>query len=252
LVSTGQSITNPDGNQVPAYATPGSIVASIGGTFTCTSSGSVLNVSEVLTGSLQPGDSVSGTDGTNSLNAGATIESQLTGPPGGAGTYQMSGSATTGDLVSCTVTSLSSVLNVTGVTAGVLQVGQTLSDASGILLPKTNITALIGGTGGPGTYQLNQPQTVAAEAMTTALILLAQIQAMSTRDLRQTDSLNLQGTLSAIYLSGWVQAIVRATNKGGDLIIFPDGSVYLVNLVTEPWSLTAHWCKVIATKQSET
>ena len=246
-------MTNPDGNQVPAYATPGSIVASIGGTFTCTSSGSILNVNGVLTGSLQPGDTISGTDGTNSLTTGATIESQLSGTPGGAGTYQMSGSATTGDLASCTVTSLSSVLNVTGVTGTtVLQIGQTLSDASGILLPKTNIVALIGGTGGIGTYQLNQPQTVPAEAMTTALTLLAQIQAMSTRDLRQVDSLNLQGTMSAIYLSGEISAIVRPSNRGGDLIIFPDGSVYLVNLVTEPWSLTAGWTKVIATLQDLT
>ena len=63
----------------------------------------------------------------------------------------------------------------------------------------------------------------------------AQVQAMSSRDLRQVAGLNLQGSMSAIYVMGDVEGIVRPLLKGGDLINFPDGSVYLVVVALENW-----------------
>lgn len=81
---------------------------------------------------------------------------------------------------------------------------------------------------------------------------LAQVQPLTNRDLRQIDGLNLQGTLKAIYLSGQIDGIVRSTNQGGDKIVFPDGSTWLVTLVSEGWDTTAGWCKVIATLQNDT
>jgi hypothetical protein len=59
-------------------------------------------------------------------------------------------------------------LTVTGVISGTLAVGQTISDASGIILVGTQITALGSGTGGIGTYMINQPQTVALETIKAA------------------------------------------------------------------------------------
>jgi hypothetical protein len=82
----------------------------------------------------------------------------------------------------------------------------------------------------------------------------AQVQAMSSRDLRQVSGLNLQGSMSAIYLMGDIEGIVRPLVKGGDLITFPDSSVYLVVVALENWGAsgtpTEQWSKVAAQLQS--
>ena len=58
------------------------------------------------------------------------------------------------------------VLTVTGVTSGTVAVGQTLSDAGNVVAPGTTITSFGTGSGGTGTYNLSNPQTVASEAIT--------------------------------------------------------------------------------------
>ena len=133
--------------------------------------------------------------------------------------------------------------------SGVLQPGQAVIDGSGAVLPGTTIVG-IGAGGGPGTYEVSEEQEVPSTAMTTSLTLLAQAQAMSTRDLRQAEMLNLQGTMKALYVNGELDGQVRIQLKGGDLISFSDGSMWLVTLVSEPWSLTANWSKVIVTLQN--
>jgi hypothetical protein len=58
---------------------------------------------------------------------------------------------------------------VTDVISGTISVGQTLSDASGVILVGTQITGFVSGTlGGPGVYTVNQPQTISAEQITLA------------------------------------------------------------------------------------
>lgn len=82
----------------------------------------------------------------------------------------------------------------------------------------------------------------------------AQVQAMSSRDLRQVAGINLQGTMVAIYLSGDIEGIVRPLAKGGDLITFPDGLVYLVSVALENWGASGspaeQWSKVAAILQN--
>lgn len=80
-----------------------------------------------------------------------------------------------------------------------------------------------------------------------------QVQALTYADLRQLEGLNLAGMQRAIYLYGEVNGIVRATNKGGDLITTPDGSVWLVNQVLEQWNDAGppSWCKVAVTLQDQ-
>jgi hypothetical protein len=85
--------------------------------------------------------------------------------------------------------------------------------------------------------------------MTTSLTVLAQIQALTTRDLRQMEGLNTQGEMRSIYVSGTLNGVVRVLLKGGDLVIFPDGTVWLVSLVPEPWSTTAGFTKAVITLQ---
>lgn len=241
------NVTGPDGTQAAAYATPGQITASIGGTFVASAAGLLLTVSEVVAGSLQAGDAVSGSDGTNALPADAAIQEQLAGVPGGTGVYLLTDAPA--ELGSCTVTAASTVLNVSALSAGLLLPGQTLSGSA--VAADTMVTSQLSGTvGAAGLYALSNQQIVAAEAMTTSLVLIAQIQAMSEGDLRHMDSLNLQGSHRSMYVNNNVRGAVRVAVRGGDLVQMTDGSVYLVNQSAEPFFSTAGWNKVILTLQN--
>ena len=66
------------------------------------------------------------------------------------------------------------------------------------------------------------------------MTIVAQVQALSGGDLRHTDALNLQGSHRVLYANLFIRGIVRVTLRGGDLIILPDGSVWLVNQALEP------------------
>lgn len=252
LISTG-SVVADDGSQFPAYATPGSITASIGGTFTASipdpNNPTVLNVAAVLTGSLQSGDIVSGSDGIHSLPAGTSVLAQLTGPAGGAGTYSISAPAV---LQSCMVTASSTVLNVSAVAAGSLDVGQTLADITSALIPGTQITGQASGApGGSGLYSISRLQTVAAETMTTTLVLLAQVQPVPTGSLQHMDSINVQAQYRALYYNGAIDGTVRVALKGGDIVIRQrDGSIWLVTSDMEDFAATSGWSKVIITLQN--
>lgn len=78
----------------------------------------------------------------------------------------------------------------------------------------------------------------------------AQVQPLTGRDLMQIDGLNLQGTLKAIYICGSIDAAVRSDLKGGDLVIMPDGTVWLVAQMLEAWGLTAGWSKACIVLQN--
>ena len=87
-----------------------------------------------------------------------------------------------------------------------------------------------------------------------AVQVLGQVQSLTYRDLQQVEGLNLQGTKRAIYLQGEVEGVVRPMNRGGDLVTFPDGTVWLVVQVLEAWGQNANtpveqWCKVACTLQ---
>ena len=119
-----------------------------------------LNVMTVVTmssGVIVPGGVVTGTG----VTAGTTVVSQLSGTPGGAGTYQVS-IAQTVSATALTVTAAAlGVLTVSGVTSGTVVVGGTVSGASA----GTYITAAISGTGGTGTYVVSQSQSVGSTSL---------------------------------------------------------------------------------------
>lgn len=82
-----------------------------------------------------------------------------------------------------------------------------------------------------------------------------QVQALTYKDIQQIDGLNLNGTRRAIYAYGDIEGLVRATNKGGDLITIASGvhaGTWLVAMVLETWGdgLPAAWCKVAVTLQN--
>jgi hypothetical protein len=94
------------------------------------------------------------------------------------------------------------------------------------------------------------PDGTQAPAYAAPVPIQAQVQSLQYNDIVQLDSLNIQGERRAMYLNGDWEGIVRADQKGGDLITLPDGSVWLVALVLENWSDTGGWVKVAVTMQN--
>lgn len=85
-----------------------------------------------------------------------------------------------------------------------------------------------------------------------------QVQALTGEELKQLDSLNVQGIKRAIHLPGDVQGADRANSMGGDLITFGSGAgvpaglqgtTWLVLMVMETWD-ASDWCRVAVVKQN--
>jgi hypothetical protein len=133
--------------------------ASIGATFTATGTGTSLVVTAV-TGLISIGDLIAGTG----VTAGTKINLQVSGTTGGAGTYTTSQATTASG---GTVTSFGTVLDVTVIASGQVEVGQTVAGASVTGAPKI-ASQISGAAGGVGVYALSVAQTayIASEAMT--------------------------------------------------------------------------------------
>ena len=101
------------------------------------------------------------------------------------------------------------------------------------------------------TVQVSTGSTLDAEGARTpayapAVQVRAQVQALSYSDMQHADAINIQGLRRSIYLNGEVDGLVRAQNKGGDLITLADGTVWLVQDVPEHWP---DWTHCIVTMQ---
>ena len=101
-------------------------------------------------------------------------------------------------------------------------------------------------------WQASTGQTVATGGKQTATFAAAvpkkaNIQPVSTGDIKKYEFLQSQGIYRAVYLFGVVGAIDRLRRFGGDLLQFPatkgDASrTWLVKAVDEQWP---DWCRVI-------
>lgn len=68
----------------------------------------------------------------------------------------------------------------------------------------------------------------------------AQVQPLTSGDIRLLDALNIQGAQKAIWLPGTALGVDRIKNLGGDLIVFangtlPEGNTWLVLASLEQW-----------------
>lgn len=87
---------------------------------------------------------------------------------------------------------------------------------------------------------------------TTSTTILAQVQGLSASDLRHVDALNIQGVVRSVHMYGNVQGVVRADQKGGDILQFPEipgGTVknWRVIQVMETWP---EWSRVLVVLQN--
>lgn len=140
--------------------TGGSVTASIAaGTFSVTGSiaDTTLNVTAVGSGSVVVGGTISGTG----ITSGTMVTAQLTGTPGGIGTYAVSIPQTA---ASTTVSGAFGTLTVTAVGSGAIGIGNVLS-GSGVTAG-TYVTAFGTGTGGTGTYIVSPTQTAGSTTIT--------------------------------------------------------------------------------------
>lgn len=85
-------------------------------------------------------------------------------------------------------------------------------------------------------------------AYAAPVTISAQVQQLTTFNLRQLEGLNLQGVTHKIYFSGQAQGVVRVLAKGGDLIAMADGTIWLVATVFEQWP---DWVAVGVTLQND-
>ncbi len=160
-LSDGGVVFGAAGGSPGAAATTGSIAAS---TFAVTGAlaGNVLNVTAVTSGVVVPGATISGTG----IVAGTKIVSQLTGAPGGVGTYAVNIAGQTA--ASTAIAGTYGTLTVTAITAGNIEAGDVLT-GTGISVP-TTVTATgpnygLTGVGGLGTYAVDNNTVVASTAL---------------------------------------------------------------------------------------
>ena len=159
-ISNGAIVTGSIGGITTATKVFTGSIAVITKSVTGSISGTTLIVTRVNSGVLSVGDILSGTG----VTANTTITSQLTGTTGGTGNYRVSTSQTVNSRT-ITATSPNSILTVTSVSSGVLNVGDTLS-GTGVTTGTTIISQLTGTTGGIGTYTVSKSQTVSSRAIT--------------------------------------------------------------------------------------
>lgn len=87
---------------------------------------------------------------------------------------------------------------------------------------------------------------------TTSSTVEAQVQGLSAQDLQHVDALNIEGVKRSVHMYGDVQGVVRADQKGGDILQFPEvpgGAVrnWRVISVMETWPT---WARVIVALQN--
>jgi hypothetical protein len=144
----------------PSGASVTGSIAAGAGSLTGSIADNVMTITVVGSGSVQVGGTITGTG----VAAGTTVVSQLTGTPNGIGTYQVSVPGQT--VASTALTEAHGVLTVTAVGSGAIVLGQTLT-GTGITTP-TFVTAFGTGTGGTGTYIVNNNTVVASTTLTAA------------------------------------------------------------------------------------
>jgi hypothetical protein len=174
---------------VPNSGGPAVFTATIGATFIGTGSGTNLAVASV-SGLIHPGSASTASITGTGVPAGTYVVSQTSGSSGGAGVY-ITNNPTTSSNASVTV--ISTTMDVTGVTSGTIAVGQ---NDSGIgIASGTMLSALIGGTGGVGTYTISLAQH-APSTTVTAVGNTVTFETSNNAQITLRPSLALTGTVS--------------------------------------------------------
>lgn len=157
----GKATAAATGSLNGASTPTGSISAATSG-FVGSIVGNVLAVTAVNSGTIYPGTTISGTD----VASGTKIVQQLSGTPGGVGTYAVNipdQDVDPGTVIASTY----GMFTAGGTIVGVFGVGDTLT-GTGISAVTTITQQLTGAAGGAGTYAVDVSAVVNATAITAA------------------------------------------------------------------------------------
>lgn len=162
--ANGQTTAAAAGSPTNATGSASSIAASTS-SFTGSITDNTLTVTGTVTGTIYPGTTISGTNVTAGTQILGQVTPLLSGEAtGGDGRYYVSIGEQT--VAATTISGTYGTLTVGGTVAGTWGVGQTLSGTN--VVAGTAITALISGTGGSGTYVVNNNTVVSSTAITAA------------------------------------------------------------------------------------
>lgn len=104
----------------------------------------------------------------------------------------------------------------------------------------------------PGVFQVNTGFTTLPGGKRVpsynSVDVIVQLQELSSTDLRQVDSVNIQGIVRSAYLNGNFNGVNRPEQKGGDILMIGEEK-WLVVKVPEIWP---DWCRVIINLQRST
>lgn len=145
------------GSPLTASGTASSVAAE---TFSVTGSiaGNVMTVTAVGSGTIVPGATISGTN----VVSGTQVVTQLSGTAGGVGTYAVNIAEQA--VASTTISGTYGLMTVGGTVTGTFEVGATISGTN--VATGTQIIALGTGTGGAGTYVVNNNTVVSSTTIT--------------------------------------------------------------------------------------
>jgi hypothetical protein len=155
--ATGKARAGATGSPIQQASVTGAVAASTG-SFTGSIAGNVLTISAVGSGVAVVGGLLSGTG----VASGTRITSQISGTPGGIGTYEVNIPEQT--VASTTISETYGTLTVSAVGSGTLEVGSVLA-GSGVDTG-TYITAFGTGVGGTGTYVVSSNTVVGSTTIT--------------------------------------------------------------------------------------
>jgi hypothetical protein len=155
-----------------ATGAPGTASGSASSIAAATNSGvgsiadNILTLTGSIVGTIRPGTTISGTNVASGTQIVAQVLPLLPGEAvGGIGRYAVNIPEQT--VASTAISGTYGILTVGGTVAGAFGVGDTLSGAS--VVAGTTITQLISGTGGVGTYAVNNNTVVSSTAITAGL-----------------------------------------------------------------------------------
>lgn len=92
------------------------------------------------------------------------------------------------------------------------------------------------------------PSGKTAETYAEPVPLVAQVQALTKREIQHIEAMNLSPCDRAAYVNGQLQAFDRVTQTGGDFLYF-ENRWWKVMAILEGWT-TAGWCKVALVGQN--
>lgn len=88
-----------------------------------------------------------------------------------------------------------------------------------------------------------------AATYAAAVPLVAQVQALTKKEIEHIDNMNLSPCDRAAYVNGQLQAFDRVAQTGGDFLYF-ENRWWKVMAILEGWT-TAGWCKAALTGQMQ-